>query len=185
MKIGSASILRLMFILGAVVDGAIAVSWFLIASGAKIPNILNGYTGAGPDYQLAMYVGAMFMTAWTILLAWGAIKPVERRGLLLITSTLLFLSVMVELMFYGEMLGGVGFVFGVIAEVATRLKVSRSLVYRLVESGQLGCLRIGCGRGTLRFREADLQDYLSACQSGRVVETPILTTRPVLKHIKL
>ena len=33
-----------MFILGAVVDGAIAVSWFLIASGARIPNILNAYT---------------------------------------------------------------------------------------------------------------------------------------------
>ena len=53
------------------------------------------------------------MTGWTILLAWGAIKPVERRGLLLITSTLLFLSVIVELVFYGDMLGGGGFVFGV------------------------------------------------------------------------
>ena len=61
MKISSTSILRLMFILGAVVDGAIAVSWFLIASGARIPNILNGYTGIGSDYQLAMYVAAMFM----------------------------------------------------------------------------------------------------------------------------
>jgi len=34
------------------------------------------------DSQLAMYVGAMFMAGWTILLAWGAIKPVERRDLL-------------------------------------------------------------------------------------------------------
>ena len=117
MKISSASLLRLMFILGAVVDGAIAISWFLIASGARIPNILNGYTGAGSDYQLAMYIGAMFMTGWTILLAWGAIKPVERRGLLIITSMLLFLSVIVELMFYGDMLGGGGFVFGVTKRV--------------------------------------------------------------------
>jgi len=105
--------LRLMFILGAAVDGAIAVSWFLIASGSQIPNILNGYTGTGSDYQLAMYVGAMFMAGWTILLAWGAIKPVERRDLLLITSVLLFLSVIVELVFYGDMLGGGGFIFGV------------------------------------------------------------------------
>ena len=113
-----------MFILGAVVDGTIAVSWFLIASGARIPNILNGYTGTGSDYQLAMYVGAMFMTGWTILLTWGAMKPVERRDLLLITSILLFLSVIVELMFYGDMLGGGGFVFGatkrlVLSTVAT------------------------------------------------------------------
>jgi len=113
MKISSTSMLRLMFILGAIVDGAIAVSWFLIASGTRIPNILNGYTGAGSDYQLAMYVGAMFMTGWTILLAWGAIKPVERRDLLLITSALLFLSVIIELAFYGDILGGAVFIFGV------------------------------------------------------------------------
>jgi hypothetical protein len=85
MKIGSTSMLRLMFILGAIVDGAIAVSWFLIASGTRIPNILNGYTGAG----------------------------VERRGLLLITSALLFLSVIIEFVFYGDILGGAGFIFGV------------------------------------------------------------------------
>ena len=105
--------LRFMFILGAVVDGAIAVSWFLIAFGLKIPNVLNGHVGTGPDYQLAMYVGAMFMAGWAALLAWGAMKPVERRGLLLITSVFLFLSVIVELIFFEDMLGGAGFVFGV------------------------------------------------------------------------
>jgi hypothetical protein len=104
--------LKFMFILGAIVDGAIAVSWFLIASGMRIPNILNGYVGTGSDYQLAMYVGAMFMAGWTVVLAWGAIKPIERRGLLLITSVLLFLSVIVELVFFRDMLGGAGFIFG-------------------------------------------------------------------------
>jgi hypothetical protein len=39
--------LRLLFILGAIIDGMIALSWFLIASGWNIPNILNGYVGAG------------------------------------------------------------------------------------------------------------------------------------------
>ena len=107
------SILRFMFILGAVIDGAIAVSWFLIASGWKIPNILNGYIGTGPDYQLAMYGGAMFMAGWAALLAWGALKPVERRELLLITSGFLFLSVVIEFMFFSSMLGGMVFVFGV------------------------------------------------------------------------
>ena len=127
MKISSASLLRPMFILGAAVDGAIALSWFLIASGARIPNVLNGYTGAGPDYQLAMYVAAMFMMGWTILLAWGAIKPVERRDLLLITSVLLFLSVIVELVFYGDILGGGGFVFGVTKRIL--LSVVATAVY--------------------------------------------------------
>jgi hypothetical protein len=107
------SMLKSTFILGAVIDGAIAVSWFLIASGWEIPNILNGYIGTGPDYQLAMYGGAMFMAGWTVLLAWGALKPIERRDLLLITSGLLVLSVIIEFVFFSNMLGGVVFVFGV------------------------------------------------------------------------
>ncbi|HAS54499.1 MAG TPA: hypothetical protein DCS42_10405 [Nitrospiraceae bacterium] len=104
--------LKFMFILGAVIDGALAVSWFLIASGVRIPNILNGHAGTGSDYQLAMFVGAMFMAAWSALLVWGAIKPVERRGLLLITSVFLFLSVIIEVVFFSSMLGGAGFAFG-------------------------------------------------------------------------
>lgn len=59
MKIKPDSVLKFLFILGAVVDGVIAESWFLIAFGLKIP---NGYIGTGQDYQLAMYGGAMFIT---------------------------------------------------------------------------------------------------------------------------
>ena len=107
------AMLKPIFIIGAVIDGGVAVSWFFIASGWKIPNILNGYIGTGPDYQLAMYGGAMFMAGWSVLLAWGALKPNERRGLLLITSGFLLLSVIIEFIFFSNMLGGVWFVFGV------------------------------------------------------------------------
>ncbi len=127
MKINSNLMLKSMFILGAIVDGAIAVSWFLIASGLRIPNILNGYVGTGSDYQLAMYIGAMFMVGWTALLAWGAIKPIERRGLLLITSVLLFLSVIVESVLFSDMLGGAGFSFGVTKRIL--LSVLATAVY--------------------------------------------------------
>lgn len=133
MKLGSASILKLMFIVGALVDGVIAVTWFLIASGAHIPNLLNGYTGNGPDYQLAMYVAAMFMTGWTILLIWGSIKPVDRRGLLLITSALLILAVIVEFAFYSDILGGGGFVFGVTKRVV--LSTAALVAYLLPKRG--------------------------------------------------
>ncbi len=109
--------LKSMFIFGAAVDGMIAVSWFLIAFGFKIPNILNGYMGTGSDYQLAMYIGAMFMAGWTVLLAWGAMKPLERRSLLLITAGCLFSSVIFELVFLDNMLGGTGFIIGVTKRV--------------------------------------------------------------------
>ena len=129
MKINSTSMLRLMFIIGAAVDGAIAVTWFLIASGSRIPNILNGYTGTGSDYQLAMYVAAMFMAGWTVLLAWGAIKPVDRRDLLLITSLFLILSVIVEIIFFGDMLGGTGFILGATKRVLLSMVATAAYFY--------------------------------------------------------
>lgn len=125
------SILKLMFILGAVVDGAIAVSWFLIASGWEIPNILNGYIGAGLDYQLAMYIAAMFMTGWAVLLAWGALKPIERRELLLITSGFLLLSIIIEFVFFSNMLGGAVFVFGVTKRLILSVLFTSAYLYSL------------------------------------------------------
>ena len=108
-----------------------APSWFFIASGANIPNILNGYTGTGTDYQLAMYTGAMFMAGWTVLLAWGAIKPVERRSLLLITAMFLLLSVLVELIWFSNMLGGGGFIFGVTKRLVISGLFAASYFYSL------------------------------------------------------
>ena len=130
------SMLKFMFIVGAVVDGAISVSWFLIASGWKIPNILNGYIGTGSDYQLAMYGGAMFMAGWTVLLAWGALKPIERRGLLLITSGFLLLSVIIEFIFFSNMLGGMGFVFGVTKRLFLSVLFTSAYFYSLKTEGR-------------------------------------------------
>ena len=129
------SILKLMFILGAVVDGAIAVSWFLIASGWEIPNILNGYIGAGLDYQLAMYIAAMFMAGWAVLLAWGALKPIERRELLLITSGFLLLSIIIEFVFFSNMLGGAVFVFGVTKRLILSVLFTSAYLYSLKTQG--------------------------------------------------
>ena len=130
------SILKFMFILGAVVDGAISVSWFLIASGWQIPNILNGYIGTGPDYQLAMYAGAMFMAGWAVLLAWGALKPIERSELLLITSGFLLLSVIIEFVFFSNMLGGVGFAFGVTKRIILSVLFTSAYFYSLKAKGR-------------------------------------------------
>ena len=133
MKISSNQLLKLMFIIGAIIDGAVAISWFLIASGLRIPNILNGHVGTGLDYQLAMFVAAMFMAGWTALLAWGAVKPIDRRGLLLITSVSLFLSVIVELVFFRDVLGGAGFLFGTTKRTLLSLLFAASYFYSLKE----------------------------------------------------
>lgn len=87
--------------------------------------------GSGTDYQLAMYYGAMFMAGWTVLLVWGAIKPIERRGLLLISSVFLFLSVIVELVYFVDMLGGIGFQFGVTKRLVVSLLFTGAYFYSL------------------------------------------------------
>ena len=111
------TLLKSVFILGVVIDGGIALSWFLIAAGWQIPNILNGYTGSGEDYQLVMYTAAMFMASWAVLLAWGALKPTERKDLLLIASGFLLLSVIIELLMFSNVFGGYLLFFGITKKV--------------------------------------------------------------------
>jgi hypothetical protein len=80
-----------------------------------------------------MFVAAMFMAGWTALLAWGAVKPTDRRGLLLITSVSLFLSVIVELVFFRDVLGGAGFLFGTTKRTLLSLLFAASYFYSLKE----------------------------------------------------
>lgn len=72
-----------------------------------------------------------------------------------------------------------------VKEVASRLKMSESLVYQLVEQGRLACHRVGQGRGRIRISEEDLAEYLAGCrqESGIRVHRP--RARPRLKHLKL
>ena len=39
----------------------------------------------GNDYRYAMMIGASLMLGWTVLLIWADRKPVERKGVILIT----------------------------------------------------------------------------------------------------
>ena len=105
--------LKYTFIFGAVVDMTVALNWILIAMGYDFSSVISGYKGIGKDYQFAMYVCAMFMLGWSLILAWGALKPYARKGLLIITACMLLLSVIVELLVYIESLSGSTMVFGV------------------------------------------------------------------------
>jgi excisionase family DNA binding protein len=73
-----------------------------------------------------------------------------------------------------------------VGDVAQRLGISRSLVYKLVESGKLLCYRIGAGRGAIRFSECDLQDFIlqSRSQDRRIGEKAKRPTRRKLRHLR-
>jgi excisionase family DNA binding protein len=54
-----------------------------------------------------------------------------------------------------------------VGEAAERLGVSESLVYRLCEDRKLPHVRIGCGRGTIRILESDLDEFIQSCRVGQ------------------
>lgn len=71
-----------------------------------------------------------------------------------------------------------------VRDVAELLRVSPSLIYQLVESGKIACHRIGRGRGAIRIRLDDLEQFLAVCRSEQHEPAPRFR-RPKLKHIKL
>ena len=71
-----------------------------------------------------------------------------------------------------------------VAEVADLLNISQSLVYQIVEAGKIPFLRIGHGRGSIRFLSADVRAYLDSCRVEKVDAKPS-SIRLRLKHIRL
>jgi hypothetical protein len=63
----------------------------LWAVGLLVPQVFGILTG-NPDFtpdiqtRLIMGIGASLMTGWTFLLVWAVRKPVERRGVILLTA---------------------------------------------------------------------------------------------------
>jgi excisionase family DNA binding protein len=48
-----------------------------------------------------------------------------------------------------------------VKDLAKRLAVTTGTVYQLTENGSIPSIRIGKGRGTIRFRADDIEKYLS------------------------
>jgi hypothetical protein len=76
--------LRIAFLAGAILDGVMVFPMLF----PKIAGIMFGNADFGPgaEYNYAMYIGAALMLGWTVLLLWGFRKPLERKGLVLITA---------------------------------------------------------------------------------------------------
>lgn len=73
--------LRVAYLVGAIVD-ALMIPLMLIPALARI---FWGFTEFTSTYRYAMMMGAALMLGWTLLLIWAYIKPVERRGVALLT----------------------------------------------------------------------------------------------------
>ncbi|MFC2157858.1 hypothetical protein ACFLT9_08480, partial [Acidobacteriota bacterium] len=65
--------LRISFITGAVADGLVGILMLVPSWMGEI------------EFRSSMGLGAALMFGWTALLLWGYIKPMERKGVLLLT----------------------------------------------------------------------------------------------------
>ena len=75
--------IRFCYWIGAIIDGLVAFDMFLyIIFGSPL------YMTSPPPSEETQYIltsGATLMIGWTFILIWGDRKPIQRRGLLLLT----------------------------------------------------------------------------------------------------
>jgi hypothetical protein len=75
--------LRISYWTGAILDALWVIPMVFPEIGFSLMGIRHGEVGGELRYALA--IGAALMLAWTVLLLWADRRPVERRGVLLIT----------------------------------------------------------------------------------------------------
>jgi len=76
-------LLRISYWLGAILDFLTIIPMLNAKVGAAMFGIAN--FNPGNDYRYAMGVGASLMLGWTFLLIWADRKPLERKGVLILT----------------------------------------------------------------------------------------------------
>jgi len=77
------TLLRISFLVGAITDGLAIIPMVFPRIGSALFG--GDLTRLGAEYRYAMGIGASLMAGWTALLIWGAISPIERRDVLLLT----------------------------------------------------------------------------------------------------
>ncbi|MFX1507567.1 MAG: hypothetical protein ACFFDC_15895 [Promethearchaeota archaeon] len=84
-------LIRTIYWIGVVLDALFALDMMVIALFAVMTPLSSIYTlpeliGIGFPYQFALGIASTMMWGWTALLIWGVQKPLERKGILLLTA---------------------------------------------------------------------------------------------------
>jgi len=116
---GNVVVLKTVFLIGAVADGLIAIEWFLISLGlVDLPVHPSFFVGSGQDFQYALSIGGLFMMGWAVLLYWGSVRPIERRGILLITAVMLFIAILSDYIIFVHRFSAQQIVLGTLVKLS-------------------------------------------------------------------
>jgi len=75
--------LRIAFWIGAITDATAAL--IMALPELRVYIFASEVQKITSEYRYALGMGAALMTGWTALLIWGSLKPLERRGILVLT----------------------------------------------------------------------------------------------------
>jgi len=126
--------IKSVYLIGFLLDGLTGIDMILstfMPSAVAIP-----YTSTASSFRFAMGWGAALMLGWTLLLLWGALKPIERRSVLLFTIIpvvlgLVITEILVDPVFMTNLLI---FQFCVIIPLFVAAYIISLLVYRQSEN---------------------------------------------------
>lgn len=76
-------LLRISYWVGAILDGLTIIPMLLPRIGGLLFGI--AHFSPGKEYRYAMGLAASMMLGWTFLLIWADKRPLERKGILLLT----------------------------------------------------------------------------------------------------
>lgn len=130
---GPVTLLRISFWTGAIVDGFVAVQMVFPDFWASF-NKLTAHQNT-LELTAALGIGASLMFGWTVLLLWADRKPVERRGILLIT-----VFPVVAGLFTYNLLGiasGLRTLEGMALSLAFQMGISLLFVYSYLNAGKI------------------------------------------------
>jgi len=126
--------IKSVYLIGFLLDGLTGIDMIVstfMPSAVAIP-----YTSTASSFRFAMGWGAALMIGWTLLLLWGALKPIERRSVLLFTIIpvvlgLVITEILVDPVFMTNLLI---FQFCVIIPLFVAAYILSLLVYRQSEN---------------------------------------------------
>ena len=123
-------VLKTVFLIGAVADAVLAIEWFLISLGlADLPVHPSFFVGSGQDFRYVLSIGGLFMMGWAFLLYWGSLRPVERRGILLITAVMLFIAIFSDYVIFAHLFSAQQVMLGTSVKLALVIMFSGSYWY--------------------------------------------------------